>query len=90
MAKAMQLQPDLVRGIWTSKPNLAEGERDDIKNIWDTVGLRWIRLYQTSTFFLHVGFSYKVEKPDADRERLEQILGMSEAELAADENDFFV
>ena len=74
-----------VNQIWTSKPSLAEGRKDDIKNIWDTVGLEGFDLYQTTSDMDNVGraWSYGVEKPDDDWERLEQILDMGEAEFAA-------
>ena len=33
VAKALQLKPDLVDWIWTSKPSLTEGKKDDVKKI---------------------------------------------------------
>ena len=84
MAKAMQLRPDLVGWIWTSKPSLAEGKKDDIKNIWDTVGLEGFDVYQTTPDLeCWKARGYSVEKPDDDWDRLEQILDMREAEFAA-------
>ena len=82
VAKAIQLQPGLVRYISTSKPCLAEGKKDDIKIIWDTVGLVGFVLHQ-STSDVAVGWDYDVTKPDDDWDRLEQILDMSEAEFVA-------
>ena len=84
VAKAMQLRPDLVGWIWTSKPSLAEGKKDDIKNIWDTVGLEGFDVYQTTPDLeCWKARGYSVEKPDDDWDRLEQILDMREAEFAA-------
>lgn len=82
VAKAIQLQPGLVRYISTSKACLAEGKKDDIKIIWDTVGLVGFVLHQ-STSDVAVGWDYDVTKPDDDWDRLEQILDMSEAEFVA-------
>ena len=84
VAKAMQLRPDLVGWIWTSKQSLAEGKKDDIKNIWDTVGLEGFEVYQTTPDLeCWKARGYSVEKPDDDWDRLEQILDMREAEFAA-------
>jgi len=82
VAKALQLQPGLVHSISTSNRGLAEGKKDDIKNIWDTAGLEGFVLYQTSSD-MDWDWGYHVTKPDDDWERLEQILYMSEAEFAA-------
>ena len=85
VAKAMQLQPDLVGWILTSKPSLAEGKKEDIKNIWDIVGLERFEIYKTTSDLKNLAraWSYSVEKPDDDWEKLEQILNMSEAGFAA-------
>ena len=85
VAKALQLKPDLVDWIWTSKPSLTEGKKDDVKKIWDTVGIQGVELYQTASDVENVGstWGFSVEKPDDDWERLEQILDLSEAEFAA-------
>ena len=85
VAKALQLKPDLVDWIWTSKPSLTEGKKDDVKKIWDTVGIQGVELYQTASDVENVGstWGFSVEKPDDGWERLEQILDMSEAEFAA-------
>ena len=81
----MQLQPDLVNWILTSKPSLAEGKKEDIKNIWDIVGLERFEIYKTTSDLKNLAraWSYSVEKPDDDWEKLEQILNMSEAGFAA-------
>ena len=84
VAKAMQLRPDLVGWIWTSKPSLAEGKKDDIKNIWDTVGLEGFDVYQTTPDLeCWKARGYSVGKPDDDWDWLEQILDMREDEFAA-------
>ena len=85
MARAVQMKPDLVRFILTSKACLAEGKKDDIKNIWDTVGLVQFVIYQSTSDvgIPSKGSYYHVTKPDDDWERLEQILEMSEAEFTA-------
>ena len=69
-----------VNQIWTSKPSLAEGRKDDIKSIWDTVGLEGFGLFQTTSEMENAG--RVLMKPDDDWARLEQILDMSEAEFA--------
>ena len=37
MAKAMQLQPDVVGHVVTSKTGLEEAMKEDIKNVWEAV-----------------------------------------------------
>ena len=89
VAKAMQLQPHLVNWIFTTKPGLAEGKKDDIKKIWDTVGLKRFCVYKTTQDLVDgKGWpGYSVVKLDNDWERLEQILDMTEAEFAAKINE---
>ena len=60
---------------------MAEGRKDDIKSIWDTVGLEGFGLFQTTSEMENAG--RVLMKPDDDWARLEQILDMSEAAFAA-------
>ena len=78
VARAMQLQPHLVDFICTSKPFLAEGKKEDIKKIWDTVGLRRFALCRTPPE--SDDWDFTVVKPDDDWESLEKIMDMSQAE----------
>ena len=50
----MQLQTALVRFIATLKAGLADGKKDDIMKIWDTVGLIGFDLYKTTSYVVSI------------------------------------
>ena len=88
LAKAMQLQPDVVGHVVTSKTGLEEAMKEDIKNVWEAVQeSRGFDIYKTAediplTYGPYAPVS--VRKPGDDWGRLEQIMHMSEAEFAAE------
>ena len=88
LAKAMQLQPDVVGHVVTSKTGLEEARKEDIKNVWEAVQeSQGFDIYKTAediplTYGPYAPVS--VRKPGDDWGRLEQIMHMSEAEFAAE------
>ena len=80
VAKAIQLQPNLVSWVKTSKPSVAEAKMDDIKDILGTEGLDGFKIFQTTAeVFERFSDSYFID----DCKRLEQLLDMDWAEFGA-------
>jgi len=89
LAKAMQLQPDVVGHVVTSKTGLEEAMKEDIKNVWESVQeSQGFDIYKTAEDIPPILFGpyapVSVRKPGDDWGRLEQIMHMSEAEFAAE------
>ena len=79
LAKAIQAQPLLVNQVICSRSILAKGREEDVKKVWEAAGLERLEVWdEDGTKWLHV------EKAHNGWERLDRIMGMSEAEFAAE------
>ena len=79
LAKAIQTQPLLVDQVRCSRSTLAKGREEDVKKVWEAAGLECLEVWdEDGTKCL------RVEKAHNGWERLDRIMGMSEAEFAAE------
>ena len=84
LSKAMKLQPKVVLCVHASKPGLAEGRREDIKEIWDN--LKWEFAVFKTAQDVKAGepqTALTVIKPKDTWGRLEQLMDMTNEEFAA-------